>query len=78
MTLTEEEIQELKYEKYTEYQREAEQDRYYEQLNDWISDNKVELMEEYCEENSDSFKDYCKQAFKDTPTYDECHPQRPR
>ena len=38
-----------------------------EYYDDWLSDNKDELMKEYCD--TEEFKDYCKECFNEWYEY---------
>lgn len=40
----------------------GERDSYY---DDWLSDNKAELMKEFVAEHEDDFSQFCKDAFKE-------------
>jgi hypothetical protein len=33
-------------------------------MNDWIGDNIKDLRREFCEDNEDAFRDYCKEAWR--------------
>lgn len=44
---------------------EFENDRGDEYYSDWLGDNISELRKEFCEDNEQAFRDYCKEAFKE-------------